>query len=92
MNKQDKSEICKEIETMLQASFGVDPIVLCPENRKINLFLHPFNFDGIALLYLLAEVEKKFRIKIAAKYLDDYSFNTIDGIADIIRRVICENV
>lgn len=86
MDEQNRESICEQIEEMLKASFKIDDSYLCQENRSKNLLSSPFNFDGIVLTYLFAEVEKNFQIRIAPEELDNYAFTTIHGIAEIVER------
>lgn len=90
MEKEKKSIVCEKIEKILHTSFDIDSNSLCVENCDKSLFLPPFNLDGIMLVYLMAEVEKVFRIKIEPEYLENYAFATIDGIASIVCQ-ICQD-
>lgn len=90
MENKVKVRVCEDIERLLRISFNIDPKILTTENRNKSLFLYPFGFDGITMIYLLAEVEKKFQIRIEAKYFEDYSFSTIDGIVDVVYRNLYE--
>ncbi len=87
MEKEKKSIVCEKIEKILHASFDVDSSSFCVENRAKSLFLPPFSLDGIMLVYLMAEVEKVFRIKIEPEYLENYAFATIESIASIVCQV-----
>lgn len=87
MEKEKKSIVCDKIEKILHASFDVDSNSFYVENRTKSLFLPPFSLDGIMLVYLFAEVEKAFHIKIEPECLENYAFATIDGIAGIVCRV-----
>ena len=90
MEKEKKAIVCEKIEKILYTSFKVDSNGFCTENRAKSLFLPPFNLDGIMLVYLFAEVEKVFHIKIEPEYLENYAFTTIAGIADIVCQ-ICQD-
>lgn len=87
MEKEKKAIVCEKIEKILHTSFEVDGNGFCTENRAKSLFLPPFNLDGIMLVYLFAEVEKAFHIKIESEYLENYAFTTIDSIASIVCQV-----
>ena len=55
-------------------------------NSNLPLTGFTMQFDEIDLVYLLLEVMKTFNIKIKAEDVMNYRFNTIDQIAETVRK------
>ena len=91
MTDINREQVRKKIESLLERKFSVDWSTISQEDCAKSIFLQPFNFDGIILVYLLAEIEKYFGIKIPQNYFDEYSFSTVDGIVNVVYQVCREN-
>lgn len=90
MTDANREQVREKIKNLLEREFSVDWSTISQEDCAKSIFLQPFNFDGIILVYLLAEIEKQFRIKIPENYFDEYSFSTVDGIVNVVYQVCRE--
>lgn len=78
-----------EIERKLYSIFekfvpDVALTMLWARGRDIPLTSTSWNFDAINLAYLFFEVENIFSIQIEPALLENYRFNSIEGIIKII--------
>ncbi len=55
------------------------------KNMDLPLTGAPFYLSEIDMVYLLFEIEKKYRIQIEEQYLIDYKFSTMNQIVEIIK-------
>lgn len=44
-----------------------------------------YNFDGIDMVYLVLELQKRYNIFFEKADFDSYRFATVNGIVDIVR-------
>lgn len=50
-----------------------------------------FKMDGVDMTYLLVELSTEYRLKLTYKDVENYAFNTINGIERIIRNHLNEH-
>lgn len=61
---------------------------LIHRNKKVELFLYPFQFSPVDLLAFFLLIEKKFEIKFDHSFIYDYGFLTIESIEKEITQLL----
>lgn len=76
-------EIKAEIVKILQEKIQCDT-EQPGANMDVPLTGKPFGLSEVEMVYLLFEIEKKFRIRVEDRVLFQYGFSTIDKIVDVV--------
>lgn len=71
---------------LLHSKFDIPEEHLLREFFDMPLTGNPFHLNGLSMTYLFLEVEKNYRIFISDKELEDYHFNSINAIIDLISK------
>lgn len=76
------SNVEEKIIELLICSYDqiVKDIDLIHRNKKVELFLYPFQFSPVDLLSFLILVEKEFKIRFHDFFIYNYGFISIDSI------------
>lgn len=74
-----KEEIIQILQDKLQC-----PCERIEKNMELPLTGQPFYLSEIDMVYLLFEIEKKYRIRVEGKYLINYMFSTVNHIEKIV--------
>lgn len=69
---------------ILSEKFQIPQQLLVEENYNKPLTGDLFLLNGRDLVYLFMELEKQLKIRIDAKKITDYQFNTIHGILKLL--------
>ncbi len=64
---------------------------LIPENYDRPLTGFDMGISAQSLTYLFVDVIKKYEIRIPGEQIADYQFNTLNGIAQVIRNALGES-
>ena len=64
---------------------------LWEDGRTLPLTGALWDFDAIDMTYLFFEIERAFSIHIPPKMLEEYRFNSINGIISIIEDLLKNN-
>ena len=83
-------DICENVVWILEKRLYIPKEKLKDESWDTAFTSNYFGLEGIDLVYLLFELEKKYHIRIEERYLDNYQFNSIRSVTNILYEIICK--
>jgi len=81
-----RDECLESLLFILENKLKVRSDLLVRENFSAALTGHIFQFSAIELLYLFLEIEREMNISINVELMDQYQFNSINGIMELMVR------
>lgn len=76
-----------EIAQLIQSYFLLN-FEITEDLYDIMLTSKPFSLNGVSLVYLFFEIQRKYNITIPANKLDNYGFSSISKIASIVKSLV----
>lgn len=81
---KSEKEIYLSILQILEQQFGISRELFGERYEEVRITSEAIGLTGLDMVYLMFEIEKRYKIRVSTDSLDNHGFDSVSGIAKAV--------